>query len=89
MYTCLEQVGYEHYTVNHSTGEYVAPDGTHTNTIENLWANIKVHFKKMRGTKPQHIPLHLDEFMYRWNRKFDGDIYEIFLEDIARFYPVR
>ena len=74
VYHCLEDVGYEHYMVNHSTGEYVAPDGTHTNTIENLWSHIKVHFKQMRGTKESMLPIHLDEFIYRWNRKFDGGV---------------
>ena len=88
VYHCLNDIGYDHSMCNHSQGEYVAPDGTHTNTIENLWSVLKAKFKQMRGTKQQHLPLYIDEFMYRWNRKFDGDIYDIFIKDINRFYPV-
>ena len=87
-YHCLNEVGYQHSMCNHSQGEYVAPDGTHTNTIENLWSHLKSTFKQMRGTRESMIPLHVDEFMYRWNRKFDGDIYDLFIQDIALFYPL-
>ena len=38
-YKCLEDKGFVHSTCNHSEGEYVAPDGTNTNSIENLWSN--------------------------------------------------
>ena len=40
----------------------------------------------MHDTRESMLPLHLDEFQYRWNRKFDGDLFELFLKDIAHFY---
>ena len=87
-YDILGRLGYNHRTVNH-TVEYVAFDGTHTNNIENLWVNMKSKFKSMRGTRESTMALHIDEFQYRWNRKKDGDIFELFIEDVARFYNVQ
>ena len=46
-YKCLDKEGYKHSACNHSEGEYVAPDGTNTNSIENLWCNLKSKFKMM------------------------------------------
>ena len=31
---------------------------------------------------------HLDEFLYRFNRKNEGPIFELVLSDIANFYPI-
>ena len=31
---------------------------------------------------------HVDEFIYRYNRKQEGSIYDFMLQDIAIFYPV-
>ena len=85
-YKCLGNLGYVHTSCNHSIGEYVAPGGTNTNAIENLWCNMKSKFKQMRGSCESQMPLHLDEFQYGWNRKSDGNIFDLFLEDIAKFY---
>ena len=86
MYQCLEEIGYVHETVIHSD-EFVTEQGIHTNNIQNLWVNVKSKFKSMRGSCQSNIPFHLDEFIYRWNRKFDGDFFTLFLRDVARFYP--
>ena len=87
IYSCLEQVGYQHSVVIHSE-TFVTEAGIHTNSIENLWSNIKAKFKTMRGSNENTIPFHLDEFIYRWNRKYDGDFVPLFFRDIARFYPL-
>ena len=34
-----------HRTVNHSGG-FVSEDGTHTNTIESVWAGLKLEIEK-------------------------------------------
>ena len=39
---------YQHRTVNHSIN-FVAPDGTHTNSIESAWRLAKVQFKRMHA----------------------------------------
>ena len=53
---CLSNKGHTHTTCNHSEGEYVPPDGTNTNTTENLWSNLKATFKVMRGTRESMLP---------------------------------
>ena len=87
MYNCLGPNGFTHKTVCH-TNEFVSPEGIHTNEIEGFWGNFKAQFKSMRGTQKSLFPLHVDEMMYRQNRKFDGDMYDVFISDIAHFYPV-
>ena len=31
---------------------------------------------------------HIDEFIYRYNRKSEGDLFTLMLNDIATLYPV-
>lgn len=86
-YKCLRQKGFVHRTVKHKT-EFKSATGVHTNIIENLWSNLKYINKKRKGMARQIVPLVLDEFLYRWNRKLDGEMFTLFIEDIARYYPV-
>ena len=62
--------GYVHKTVNHSKEEYVAPDGTHTNGMEGVWAQLK---RGINGThihvSARHLPKYLSEFEFRHNRR--------------------
>lgn len=87
VYRTLPAEGYEHYTVKHKE-TYVAPDGTHTNTIESLWSHIKEIFKEKHGVHNQKLGAHLDEFLWRWNRKSDGNVFELLVQDIAVQYRV-
>lgn len=87
MYRVLNQLGFEHYTVCHRD-HYVAPDGTHTNTIEGLWSHLKDVFKQKHGVPNDKLPAHLDEFLYRWNRKNEGPVFELLLQDIATQNPL-
>lgn len=89
MYKCLNNMGYTHRTVCHKREFVNSLDGTHTNTIECLWSHLKAHFKIMRGTCDELLPHHLDEFMYRWNRKREGHIFKLLLQDMADFYNVQ
>ena len=87
MYTGLSGNGFTHQTVCHKDN-FVAPNGVHTNNIEGFWGHLKNHFRSMRGTNQNMLALHLDEYMYKHNNKQNGDIYQLFLSEIARFYPV-
>ncbi len=87
MYNSLPQYGFTHKTVCHKD-EFVAIDGTHTNNIEGFWSHLKNHFKCMCGTNLASLPLHVDEYMYRHNRKNHGDVFDLLLQDIATQYPV-
>ncbi len=86
MYNGLNGHGYVHRTVCHKDN-FVGPNGIHTNNIEGFWGHLKRHFRSMNGTNMAMLPLHIDEYMYRHNNKQNGDLYPIFLADIARFYP--
>ena len=57
IYTCLEEWGYQHKTVNHSAGEYARDedgDGfheVHVNTLEGFWSLLRsccVHIAAFR-----------------------------------------
>ena len=87
VYFSLQQEGYTHRTVKHKEN-YVNPiDGTHTNNIENFWVHLKNKIREMHGVKIEQLPLHLDEFMYRWNTK-NNDPFEQILGDISQQYQL-
>lgn len=66
-YSHLDNLGYTHRTVNHST-EFVAIDGTHTQRIESQWRNIRRTFSR-GGIPHDDIGDHLMEYMWRQNCK--------------------
>ena len=55
---------YNHRTVNHSL-TFVAPDGTHTNSIESTWRAAKRQFKEMNGVSRLYLQAYLDEYCWR------------------------
>jgi hypothetical protein len=55
---------YNHRTVNHSL-TFVAPDGTHTNSIESTWNGAKRQFKEMYGVSRLYLQAYLDEYCWR------------------------
>ena len=61
-------MGFIHKTVIHKK-EFVARDGTHTNYIENVWSNLKMHLKSIHGSQGEMVDGHVDEFGYRYNWK--------------------
>lgn len=87
VYATLRREGYEHYTVKHKES-YVAPDGTHTNCIENFWTHLKNNLKEKHGVSNDKLPGHLDEFIWRWNRKSEGTVFELLMQDIREQYPL-
>lgn len=87
VYRILTQQGFEHYTVKHKE-TYVAADGTHTNNIENCWCHLKAIFKEKHGVLNSSLPAHIDEFLYRWNRKNEGPVFELLLQDLRVQYPL-
>ena len=55
---------FRHQTVNHSL-TFVAPDGTHTNSIESTWRAAKRQFKEMNGVSRLYLQAYLDEYCWR------------------------
>lgn len=61
---------FNHYTVNHSAGEYVKWFFIHVNGLEGAWS----HFKRQvigvhHWISEAHLQRYLDEFAWRWNRR--------------------
>jgi transposase-like protein len=65
IYNRLEQWGFEHKTVNHSTGEYARDedgDGfceVHVNTMEGFWSLLRSWLRPHRGVSQEKLPLYL------------------------------
>ena len=86
MYFRLNQLGYDHHTVNH-TNEFVAADGTHTNAIEGFWGHMKGNLKTKYGVQETQLNAHLDEQIWFCNRGRFGNAFEMIQEDIKAQYP--
>jgi transposase-like protein len=75
-----------HKAVNHSIGEYVRIDGSHTNTVEGYFSLLK---RGLIGTfhhvGEQHLQRYVKEFDFRWNtRKItDAERAQIALKGIS------
>ncbi|KAG0423579.1 hypothetical protein DMUE_6139, partial [Dictyocoela muelleri] len=74
------RLGVEHKIVSHSEG-FKAPDGTHINNIESLWATLKSEKRKQHGVKRVEIDEWLEEFTFR-QRFFEGND----VNDISGFF---
>jgi len=76
----------EHYSVNHSKGEYARKKGklsVHTNTIEGFWSMFK---NVLRGQyhvlSKKYLPFYLSEFAFKYNMRNNQDL--SFIETIER-----
>ena len=87
IYKHLDYMNYTHNSVNHKDN-YVDPvTGHHSNWVENLWSNLKIKLKSIRGSQGNMLDGH-DEYMYWYNRKSEGDLFNILLDDISLYYPM-
>ena len=88
VYKTLDSMNYEHNTVIHKT-HFVNPENNeHTNWIENFWNNLKYHLKIVKGSQGKMTDGHIDEYLYRYNRRHEGSIFNLLIQDISIFYPV-
>ena len=88
VYKKLDQMNYIHKTCIHKD-HFVNPiDGTHSNWIENVWSNLKSKIKSIRGSQNDMLDGHIDEYLYRYNRKEEGSIFNLLLSDISILYPI-
>ena len=86
VYKGLIHMGFIHKTVIHRR-KFVARDGTHTNYIEIVWSYPKAHLKSIHGSQGEMLDSNVDEFVYQYNRKNEGKIFNLMLIDIATYYP--
>ena len=84
-YNALCANDFIHETVNHSQ-HFVDPDpGCHTQRIERPWIECKAWWHETRGNK-QLLRSHLEEASWgrlRSNERSSGDLFEVFLHDMA------
>ena len=64
-YCNLNDVGYIHLMVNHSENFIDPYTGAHSNTIEDLWSQVKRKLKAMNGMTEAKLPGYLDELPWR------------------------
>ena len=83
----LSDMGFTHKVIIHKN-EFVMHDGVHTNSIENVWSNLKAHLKSVHGSQGIMLDGHIDEYQYKYNRKLEGDMYNLMVQDIATYYHV-
>lgn len=87
-YNRLGEVGYDHDTVQHTKKVYVSGD-VHTNTIEGFWSHIKRGVSGVyRGVSSKHLQSYLDEYVFRYNNRFNnGGVFIAFLDRIEKDRP--
>ena len=88
VYNVLDQMNYTHNTVIHKTNFVNPATGAHTNLIENFWSHLKYKLKIVKGSQKRMTDGHVDEFLYRFNRKHEGNMFNLLLADIAQYYPI-
>lgn len=85
-YGALNQLGYDHQTVNHSLHFRDPVTGVHTNTIEGMWSSVKQKFRQMHGTCRAHFNSYLWE--WTWRQRHQERFFECILYDITLQYPL-
>jgi len=73
---------FEHKSVNHTVC-YIDGD-IHTNGIEGFWSLLKRGINgAFHHVSAKHLPRYLDEFMWRFNNRENGSIFETLLRNCA------
>lgn len=84
-YKPLNQMGYQHATVNHSKYEWKS-GGVYTNSIEGFWSNLK---KSLAGThthvSAKHLQSYLNEFNFRHNNRKGVVMFDAILNSYCSF----
>jgi len=66
-YNRLDQEGFDHRTVSHTSGEYVRDD-VHINTLERFWSQLKRGINGIyHQVNSKHLQKYCDEYEYRYN----------------------
>ena len=81
-YYTLEELNYEHFTVNHSQNFKDPITGVHTNHIESNWRPLK---RQLQGSNKNNLADHLCEFLWRREiKKKKGDLFATLIDDISK-----
>ncbi len=73
-YKPLRRTYIDHKIVNHSAGVYVGADGSHTNSIEGAFGNMKTGMRgAYKKVSPRYLQSYLDEYSWRHNAQRDRE----------------
>ena len=70
-YNNLDNYGFAHFTVNHSTNFVNPITLEHTQRIESLWRSAKNFLRKHHYISHQHIEEYVAEWCFRYNNNYD------------------
>lgn len=90
-YNKLENAGFDHKTVAHSQGVYVAGKDIHTNNVEGFWSQLK---RSIDGTyhhvTAEHLQEYVDEYSFRYShRKDEKPMFKTMLNQVVRHASVK
>ncbi|HLL75893.1 MAG TPA: IS1595 family transposase [Pyrinomonadaceae bacterium] len=70
-YWPVSRNNYTHHTIQHKAKIWAQGD-THTNSVEGFWSLVKGGIRGVyHGVSPKYLQNYLDEFSFRYNRRFD------------------
>ena len=72
--------GYQHHRIHHHENQF-ARGKNHVNGIESFWSFTKLRLAKLRGIRPEFVPLHLKESEWRFNHRNDN-LYRSLLKNL-------
>jgi len=79
-YRAINEEGFPHQSVNHRKGQYVV-GAVHTNTIEGFWSIFKRGIVgSFHKVSKKYLPLYVAEFQFRYNNRFNEDIFGTAIE---------
>jgi transposase-like protein len=80
VYDGLSSDGYPHGRSDHGARRYVI-GAIHTNTIEGFWSIFKRGIVgSFHKVSRKYLPLYVAEFQFRYNNRFNGDIFGTAIE---------
>ena len=83
IYSNLSKIGYTHDFVRHKDYQFAKGKVT-TNRIENVWSTFKSHFRANKHISKKYLPIYIDEFLFKFNRRDKQNPNKAFDELIER-----
>lgn len=69
-------IRYHHQTTNHSKGEFAREDGVHSNTIEQIWGDIKGIIRTIHhGVSKKYRNLYLAQYSFAYQFKLSSNLF--------------
>ncbi len=69
-------IRYHHQTTNHSKGEFALPGGVHSNTIEQIWGDIKGIIRTIHhGVSRKYRKLYLAQYAFSYQFKHSTNLF--------------